>query len=149
MRFSLSPRPRPGRGRASALLAALALVAVAAAPAVAKIPSAPHLATARHGVYCWGQHSFCVSALQTPGNATSWVLGGAGDQRLSGKLRICVTPPDGAARTCLKRSLARQGSNHVAAVSWAQKYPDHGAGQYLVSFAYKGKRFGPTMAFTR
>jgi hypothetical protein len=142
-------RPTRLRAQAAGLLGALSLLLLAASPVSASIPSAPKVATPRHGVYCWGHQAFCVSALQTAGNPTSWVLGGAGDKRLIGKLRVCVTPPDGSARTCLQRHLEREGKNHVAAVTWAKKYPDRGPGQYLASFAYKGKRFGPVMAFTR
>lgn len=68
------------------------------------------------------------------------------------KARICVTPPDGAERTCKTYKVKDQGNVFGVRVRWSAKFPNHGPGKYKVKFYSAGSTsegLGPSVSFRR
>ena len=68
------------------------------------------------------------------------------------KARICVTPPDGAERTCKTYKVRDLGNVFGVRVRWSAKFPNHGPGRYKVKFYSAGSSsdgLGPSVAFRR
>jgi hypothetical protein len=113
-----------------ALLAGLALAPPASARSAYCSPS---------GDFCYG-----VSAERDPKIRLHMAA------RYFPRARICVTPPDGAERTCKTYRVRDLGRVFGVAVRWSAKFPNHGRGRYKVKFYDSGGRgLGPSVSFRR
>jgi hypothetical protein len=68
------------------------------------------------------------------------------------KARICITPPDGAERTCKTYKVRDLGNVFGVRVRWSAKFPNHGPGKYKVKFYSAGSTsdgLGPSVSFRR
>lgn len=68
------------------------------------------------------------------------------------RARICVTPPDGAERTCKTYRVRDLGNVFGVRVRWSAKFPNHGRGRYKVKFYSAGSSsegLGPSVSFRR
>ena len=68
------------------------------------------------------------------------------------KARICITPPDGAERTCKTYKVKDLGPIFGVRVRWSAKFPNHGPGKYRVKFYSAGSTsegLGPSVSFRR
>lgn len=68
------------------------------------------------------------------------------------KARICVTPPDGTARTCKTYKVKLHGTIYGVRVRWSAKFPNRGSGKYKVKFYSAGttsEGLGPSVSFRR
>jgi hypothetical protein len=68
------------------------------------------------------------------------------------KARICITPPDGAERTCKTYKVRDLGNVFGVRVRWSAKFPNHGPGKYKIKFYSAGSTsegLGPSVSFRR
>ena len=68
------------------------------------------------------------------------------------RARICVTPPDGAERTCKTYKVKDLGPIFGIRIRWSAKFPNHGPGRYKVKWYAAGSSsegLGPSVSFRR
>ena len=68
------------------------------------------------------------------------------------KARICITPPDGAERTCKTYKVKDLGPIFGVRIRWSAKFPNHGRGKYKVKWYAAGSSsegLGPSVSFRR
>ena len=113
------------------VLSAIAGALIAAAPAAARTG------------YCSRTGDYCTSVAR---------LKGIRYLRLStfsfrGLVKICVRDPT-TARVCHSFRLRKAGSLYQVKVVWKRRYPNGGAGTYLVTFFFGRQQLGPALSFT-
>lgn len=120
--------------RTLALTAALSL-ALLAAP----------LAASARTTYCSPTGDYCNRVIVK----NDVVKFRTGTFSFRGRVKFCVTDPDGE-RACRTRRLRRsEGGIWVATARWRGNFPNAGRGTYKVRFYWQGNRLGPALSFRR
>lgn len=127
------------RAACTALAASVLIASGGAAPAPAAAASS----------YCSPTGDYCYSAGVRKG-AVRLVLG---TFSFRGRVRVCVTPPDGDTPDCRAFRLGKTKNGiYEVDVKWSAHFPRRGPGTYRVTFAPAttgGAKLGPGATFRR
>lgn len=96
--------------------------------------------------YCSPTGDYCMSAAKKKGAVRISLA----TFSFRGRVRVCVTAPDGA-KACKRFELElRRPDADVYSfdVRWDRYFPDGGAGRYRVRFSQQGNRIGRVLRFT-